>query len=211
MCAMSAKIPSVAKSFYEQRTKCDNLSKSEKDLIDSFLSFVSFVTKDKSYYPFWTKIGFENCSSFISENVCFDYENYPYNEGTIEWQACEFILDRRSYVWEFLKQFPTFIYSKDLCNRNTLVPNQVFRSVLEKLVFDTSGIYEKTRRILRLAACNAFLQYSDKLFDDIAKISSGERVFCSTGVLEFVEQFNHDRKNIFLNKLRSSLSRFGLN
>lgn len=211
MCAMSAKIFSVAKSFYEQRTKYDNLSKSEKDPIDSFLSFVSFVTKDKSYYPFWAKIGFENCSSFISEYVCFDYENHPCNEDTLEWRACEFILNRRSYVWEFLKQFPTFIYSKDLYNRNTLVPNQIFRSVLEKLVFDTSEIYEKTRRILRLAACNAFLQYSDKLFDDIAKISSGERVFCSTGVLEFVEQFNHDRKNIFLNKLRSSLSRFGLN
>ena len=76
---MSAKIFSVAKSFYEQRTKYDNLSKSEKDPIDSFLSFVSFVTKDKSYYPFWAKIGFENCSSFISEYVCFDYENHPSN------------------------------------------------------------------------------------------------------------------------------------
>ena len=202
---MEQNISSIAKAFYDERKQHSSLSKSAKDSIDSFLCFVSFTTKDESYYPFWATVGFGNCSYFVSEYVCYDYENRACHEDTLEWQACDFIMENRDCVWNFFKKFPTFKLIKNYNNTNLLTLNPIFRAVVKKAFHKSDFPYKSQKRLFRIAACDGFFQYAEQLAYDIATKIPDDSLLCSILNLNFAEQFRRDCKETFLRRLKNVL------
>ena len=186
---MEQNITSIAKVFYDERKEYDDLSDITKDAIDSFLSFVSFVSKGESHYPYWAKIDFKNHSSFISEYVYRDYNSSPGHGELLYWQVSESILDNRNLVWNFFMEFPTFERKKNLNDTNRLLLHPTFRQVIEVACHAPKTFYTPQKSILRLAACNEFFQYADKLWDDLARRSPKDQILCSASAVKFAEEF----------------------
>lgn len=204
---MRPNIPSIARIFHDKRKEYDGLSDLTKDDIDSFLSFASFASKDESYYPYWAKIDFQNHSSFISEYVYRDYNSSPGHGDRLYWQVSESILDNRNLVWNFFMEFPTFERKSNLYNTKRLLLQPTFRHVIEVACHAPKPFYTPEKNILRLAACNEFFQYADKLWDDLSRRLPNDQILCSTSALKFAEQFRlggSSKKELF-RKLKNIL------
>lgn len=203
---MEQNISSIAKAFYDERKQHSSLSKSAKDSIDSFLCFASFVTNDTLYYPFWANIVFENCDRFISEFVYSNYEISQCHGKTLEVQARELILKNRDFVWNFFKKFPAVKIKSNLDKKNNIVLNYIFRTIIEIASRKKKNFQEYHHMLFRLAACDEFFQYSNKILSDITASSSKDYIFCSIDAFEFAEKFRYDRKEIFFKKLKNILN-----